>query len=314
MNQAIPGLHHVTAIAGDPQQNLAFYAGVLGMRFVKRTVNFDDPGTYHFYYGNGAAAPGSILTFFPWPGAPRGRQGAGLTTATAFSVPAGSIGWWRDRLRKEGVAVDGPEGRFDEEALAFDDPDGLRIELIGVANADAREAWDGGAVPAAHGIRGFHGVTLTEESFERTAGLLTGTLGFRAAGEKGNRFRFAGADGGPGALVDLLCEPKAPRGVVAVGTVHHVAWRAPGDEEQERWRRTVAGMGTHVTPIVDRCYFRSIYFREPGGVLFEVATDAPGFAVDEPADRLGAELRLPPWLEPRRAQIEEALPAIVVPA
>ncbi len=313
MNQAIPGLHHVTAIAGDPQRNLAFYAGTLGMRFVKRTVNFDDPGTYHFYYGDGAASPGSIMTFFPWPGAPRGRQGAGLTTATAFSIPGASLGWWATRLKDAGVSVDGPLPRFDDQLLSFDDPDGLRLELVATAASDPREPWGGGSVPAEHGIRGFHGVTLTENSVDRTAALLTETLGFRASGQSGNRSRFHAADAGPGTTVDLLHDPAAPRGIVAVGTVHHVAWRAPGDADQERWRKTISGLGTHITPIVDRCYFRSTYFREPGGVLFEIATDGPGFAIDESPERLGETLRLPPWLESRRAELEETLPAIEIP-
>jgi glyoxalase family protein len=310
VNQGIPGLHHITAIAGDPQANLAFYAGVLGLRLVKRTVNFDDPHTYHLYYGDGAGSPGSILTFFPWPGAPRGRRGSGQTTATAFSVPAGSLGWWVDRLKAAGVSFDGPAPRFDDEAVGFDDPDGLRLELIGVTGPDPRAPWAGGGVPAEHAIRGFHGVTLTEESVERTAALLTGTLGFRAAGGKGNRHRFESIDAAPGSRIDLLHAPGTPRGVVAVGTIHHVAWRARGDADQERWRASIAALGTHVTPVVDRSYFRSIYFREPGGVLFEIATDAPGFAIDEPLERLGESLRLPPWLEPRRAEIEEALPAL----
>ena len=313
MNPAIPGLHHVTAIAGDPQQNLAFYAGTLGLRFVKRTVNFDDPGTYHFYYGDGAASPGSIITFFPWPGAPRGRRGAGLTTATAFSVPDASLRWWADRLRAAGVLIEGPAPRFEDRVIGFDDPDGLRIELVGVAEPDPRAPWAGGPVPAEHGIRGIHGVTVTENSADRTAELLTETLGFRPSGESGNRLRFHAADAGPGASIDLLHEPAAPRGIVAVGTVHHVAWRAPGDGEQERWRKAIAALGTHITPIVDRCYFRSTYFREPGGVLFEIATDGPGFTADEPLESLGESLRLPPWLEARRAELEETLPAIEAP-
>jgi len=309
VNQEIPGLHHITAIAGDPQANVAFYAGTLGLRFVKRTVNFDDPHTYHLYYGDESGSPGSIMTFFPWPGAPRGRHGTGQTTATAFSVPADSLAWWAGRLKAAGVAVDGPTTRFGEGVLAFDDPDGLRLELIGAA-VDPRAPWDRGPVPAAHAIRGFHGVTLTEESVERTAALLTGSLGFRPGGDEGNRRRFEAPSGAPGSRIDLLHAPEAPCGIVAVGTIHHVAWRAPGAADQERWRASIAARGIHVTPIVDRSYFRSIYFREPGGVLFEIATDAPGFAIDEPVERLGETLRLPPWLEARRAEIEGALPSL----
>jgi glyoxalase family protein len=313
LSQPISGIHHVTAIAGDPQKNADFYVGVLGLRMVKRTVNYDDPGTYHLYYGDEIGRPGTLITFFPWPGAPRGRQGTGQTAATALSIPPGSIGWWMDWLKRNGAATRGPEDRFGDEVVSLDDPDGIAIELIVPALADGREPWREGPVPAERAIRGFHGVTLVEAAYERTAGLLTATLGFRAAGEKGNRFRFEAGAGGAGSIVDLLCAPQAPRGIVAVGTVHHVAWRAPTGESQEEWRKTVSSLGYNVTPIVDRHYFRSIYFREPGGVLFEIATDGPGFLVDETRGTLGTRLVLPPWLEPRRAELDGILPGIRVP-
>jgi len=317
----IPGIHHITAIAGDPQRNVDFYVGALGLRMVKRTVNFDDPGTYHLYYGDESGRPGSLLTFFPWPGAPRGRVGSGQAAATSYSIPPESIGYWLDRLKRHQIATRGPEGRFGDQVISFSDPDGLPLELAASAESDLREPWREGPVPAEHAIRGFHGVTLLEERPEGTAGFLTETLGFRAAkeagaaaGATGERRRFSAGRGGPGAIVDVVAGPGSPRGIVAVGTVHHVAWRAPSDADQEEWRKKIAALGTNVTPIIDRKYFRSIYFREPGGVLFEIATDAPGFAIDESKDRLGLSLVLPPWLEPRRAELEAALPPIRLPA
>ncbi|HKW51785.1 MAG TPA: ring-cleaving dioxygenase [Candidatus Eisenbacteria bacterium] len=314
MASEIPGIHHITAIAGDPQRNVDFYVGALGLRMVKRTVNFDDPGTYHLYYGDESGRPGSLLTFFPWPGAPRGRVGTGQAAATSYSIPPESVGFWMDRLKQSGIAARGPEGRFGDQVISFSDPDGLPLELAASAESDPREPWRDGPVPAEHAIRGFHGVTLLEERPEGTEGLLTQTLGFRAAEEDGGRRRFAAGRGGPGAIVDVVAGAGSPRGIVAVGTVHHVAWRAPSGAEQEAWRKKIASLGTNVTPIIDRKYFRSIYFREPGGVLFEIATDAPGFAIDESPERLGMSLVLPPWLEPRRGELEAALPPIRLPA
>ncbi len=310
----IPGIHHITAIAGDPQRNVDFYVGTLGLRMVKRTVNFDDPGTYHLYYGDESGRPGSLLTFFPWPGAPRGRLGSGQATATSYSIPPESVGFWLERLKQHRIAARGPEGRFGDQVISFSDPDGLPLELAAAAESDPRAPWPEGPVPAEHAIRGFHGVTLLEDRAEGTVGLLAETLGFSAAEEAGGRRRFTAGRGGPGAIVDVLAGPGSPRGVVAVGTVHHVAWRASSDAEQEEWRKKIAALGHNVTPIIDRKYFRSIYFREPGGVLFEIATDAPGFAVAESPERLGTSLVLPPWLEPRRAERTAALPPIRLPA
>jgi glyoxalase family protein len=282
MDQEILGIHHVTAIAGEPQQNVNFYAGLLGLRLVKLTVNFDDPGTYHLYYGDEEGHPGTILTFFPWPGARRGRIGTGQVTVTSFSIPDGALGYWTERFKDHGVRFEGPVKRFDEEALVFSDPDGLQLELVASPGAEARSPWKEGPVPAEYATRGFHSVTLSEEGYERTASLLTETLGFRLAREAGNRFRYELNAGSPGTRVDVLCSPDAPRGMVAAGTVHHVAWRTPDGMQQEAWRRQIAGLGHNVTPVLDRQYFRSIYFREPGGVLFEIATDPPGFTIDEP--------------------------------
>ena len=312
MERQIGGIHHVTAIARDPQRNVDFYAGVLGLRLVKKTVNFDDPGTYHFYYGDGPGHPGTIMTFFPWPMARLGSRGAGQATVTSFSVPEGSLGWWAERLDRMGVQHDDPRPRFDEEVLTALDPDHLQIELVAQAGGtgDQRAPWDGGPVPAEHAIRGFEGVTLTEWNPEVTSEVLTGLMGFRQVSQAGDRFRFEVGIGGPGTRVDVLAKPDAPRGHVSAGTVHHVAWRTPDDAQQRAWHEEIQNRGLHVSPILDRQYFHSIYFREPGGVLFEIATDPPGFTKDEPAETLGTGLKLPPWLETQRQEIEGILPRI----
>lgn len=307
------GIHHVTAIASDPQANVDFYLSALGLRLVKRTVNFDSPDVYHLYYGDEGGNPGSILTFFPWPGARPGRRGSGQASTTSFSVPEASIGWWHERLRRLGVAVEQPATRLAEDVLVFYDPDGLRLELVASPVGDDRPPWERGPLPAEHAIRGLAGVTLSEVDAERTAGLLTGTLGFRPLVEEGDRFRFAVGQGGPGAMVDVLGTPGAERGLVAAGSVHHVAWRAPDEQTQLGWRQEIVETGLDVTPVLDRQYFRSIYFREPGGVLFEIATDPPGFTVDEDPAHLGEQLRLPPWLEPDREKLESVLPPLTLP-
>jgi glyoxalase family protein len=307
------GLHHVTAIAGDPQRNVDFYLEALGLRLVKRTVNFDDRGTYHLYYGDEVGSPGSILTFFPWPGAPRGRRGTGQATTVGFSVPETAMGWWAERLRGRGVDIEGPVTRGGEDVLVVSDPDGLRLELVAAPAADPRPPWETGPIPPESAIRGLHSVTMTEGGPDQTAELLTDRLGFRLIEQVGDRLRFDVGEGGPGALVDVLAQPSAARGLVAAGTVHHVAWRAPDDAAQQAWRASLVEQGVDVTPVLDRRYFHSIYFREPGGVLFEIATDNPGFAIDEPVAELGSALRLPPWLEAERAMIEATLPQLNVP-
>ena len=301
----ILGIHHVTAIAGDPARNLAFYAGVLGMRLVKKTVNFDDPGSYHLYYGDASGSPGTILTFFPWPGARRGRWGTGQVGTVTFAVPPGSLTWWSERLKAHGVNAERREV-LGEERLAFEDPDGLHLE-IATPPAVHGSAWPQGPVPEEHAIRGFAQVTLAVDDHARTARLLTDAMKFRPVVEAAHRFRYAAGEGSA-AHVDVLEIPDAGPGRIAVGNVHHVAWRVAGEAEQLEWRERLTQHGVNVTPVLDRQYFRSIYFREPGGVLFEIATDPPGFAIDEPADRLGTTLRLPPWLEPQRARIESVLP------
>jgi glyoxalase family protein len=296
----ILGVHHVTAIASDPQKNIDFYAGVLGLRLVKLTVNYDDPTTYHLYYGDGQGHPGTIMTFFPWPGAIAGRIGTGQLTVTSFAVPQKSVGYWKSRLTEHEKSVQETRSEFDEELLFFTDPDGLQLELVATPHADPDRVWNRSHVPADFAIRGFHRVTLSENGYERTASLLTDTLGFKRIQERGARFRYAASNGLPGTIVDLICAPEGRPGRVAVGTVHHVAWRTPTDEQQVKWRETIRDLQYNVTPVIDRTYFRSIYFREPGGVLFEIATDPPGFAVDEPADQIGTSLVLPLWLEGER--------------
>ncbi len=311
--EGILGIHHVTAIAGEPQRNIDFYAGMLGLRLVKVTVNFDDPSTYHLYYGDAQGHPGTILTFFPWPGAMRGRIGTGQLTVTSFAVPERALEYWQKRFQEHSIEYKETRSLLTERTLAFADPDGLQLELVSSSDANPDRPWNQSPVPVDFAIRGFHHVTLSEEGYERTAALLTETLGFRLFDTKGNHFRYAVCSGGSGAIVDVLCAPAGRAGRVAVGTVHHVAWRTPTDEQQLQWRRMLNSRQYNVTPIIDRKYFHSIYFREPGGVLFEIATDPPGFAIDEPANELGSRLVLPAWLEPSRAELEQVLPKLHLP-
>ncbi len=306
------GLHHVTAIGSDPRRNLAFYTQVLGLRLVKKTVNFDDPGTYHLYYGSYDATPGTLLTFFLWEGLPRGRAGSGMVSAVAYVVPAGSLDFWRARLAAHGTSpADAP--RLGEAALSFADPDGLPLELVEAAEPDPRPPVPHPEVPARHAIRGFHSVTLQAGTGEQTAWVLNQDMGYQLAAQEGSRSRYSPAVPGPGTAVDLLIDPGQAAGSSGVGTVHHVAFRTPDDSDQRQAHAELTNRGFGVSPIVDRCYFHSIYFREPGGVLFEIATDGPGFTVDEPLDRLGGSLQLPAWHEPMRAKIEAALPPLAQP-
>lgn len=307
------GIHHVTAIAGDPQQNLDFYSGVLGLRLVKRTVNFDDPGTYHLYYGDEEGRPGTIMTFFPWLGAPRGSLGAGQVGTTAFSVPEGSITFWEQRIRATGLPVESPESRFGEQVLSFADPDGLRLEMVAHDEASDLPPWYDGPISAEFAVRAFHGVTLIEHTLEATAEVLTGSLGFVEGNASGSRYRFEALEGGPASRVDVIVRPDQTFGHIGAGSVHHVAFRIAGDEEQTGWRTEALAKGLQVTPVQDRNYFHSLYFREPGGVLFEIATDSPGFAVDESVAELGSSLRLPEWLEPQRQVLQAQLPELTLP-
>jgi glyoxalase family protein len=306
----IVGLHHVTAYASDPQRNLDFYTEVMGLRFVKRTVNFDDPGTYHFYFGDDAGSPGTILTFFPWPHAARGIAGAGETTHTAFSVPQGSLDYWHERLTAEGVLVEKTGKRFEEEVLTFVDPDGMKLELVAHSDAGAAKASRFSPVPPQHAIRGFFGVTLLERDLRATETTLK-MMGFERIAEEGNRVRFSAAGHALGRRIDVVVDAKAGYGRAGAGSVHHIAFRAPDDEAQLEWREEIE-QRLQVTTVQDRTYFHSIYFREPGGVLFEMATDPPGFTLDERIESLGEELRIPEWLEPRRATIEQRLAPITL--
>lgn len=280
------GLHHVTAFAGDAQTNLDFYTQVMGLRLIKRTVNFDDPGTYHFYYSDERGMPGRIITFFPWPTAPPGRAGTGQAAGVSLAVPQGSLDSWIKRLRDASVHVDEPQVRFDEEFISFRDPHGLRIELFA----------------AGVSIR-LHSVTLCEVDPEKTFATLS-LLGFKRVAEHGDRTRFDLA----GTPLDVLAMPGAEPGRISSGVVHHIAWRVADEQTQDAWRERLKKAGVHVTRVIDRQYFKSIYFREAGGVLFEIATDGPGFFIDE--EVLGQSLKLPPWLEPIRDSIERRLPPL----
>lgn len=311
MNEKIPGLHHVTAIAADPQRTVDFYVQVLGLRLVKQTVNFDDPSAYHLYFGDDLGRPGTALTFFSWPNTRAGQPGSGQVSAVAFSAPAESLGFWRDRLTAQHIAHHGPVRVFDEEVLSLADPDGLLLELVAHAGPDERPGWQNGPLPGQYALRGFHGVTLAEND-EATTPLLAG-MGFERLAQAGNRLRYTSSDGSSGSLVDLHLLPAALPGRMGAGAVHHIAWRTPDGESQLAWRAALTAMAVPVTRVMNRVYFHSIYFREPGGMLFEIATDGPGFTVDEPASRLGSRLALPPWMEAMRRSIEVNLPALAVP-
>lgn len=323
MNRPLAGIHHITAMAGDPRANVAFYTRVLGQRLVKRTVNFDDPGTHHLYYGDAVGTPGTILTFFPWPGARRGVRGNGEAVAVAYAVAPGALEFWQARLAQAGAAA-GPLGeRFGARVLPLLDPDGMAVELI-ESDAAPVAHWAEGPVEAGAALRGFHGVTLQVADAGASGALLEESFGYTQVGSEGNRTRYVaggaggagsagGAGGAPGRTVDLLVPPGAAppvRSRLGAGSIHHVALRVAGDAEQAERRAALLRAGFSLTPVQDRQYFRSVYFREPGGVLYELATDGPGFDRDEAVAELGGALKLPPWLEPRRAAIEAALPEL----
>lgn len=312
MPEPVVGLHHVTAIASDPQRNLDFYCEVLGLRFVKRTVNFDDPGSYHFYFGDDIGSPGSILTFFAWPQASRGRVGVGETSAVAFSVPRSSLEFWEKRILSNRSPIEHVGERFGDPVLSLGDPDGMRIELVGVSQPLSLAAPRTSDIPAEHAIRGFNGVTLCEMGSELTAQVLE-KMGLSKIGEENHRIRFSSQSKVPGNQIDILIQPELVYGDMGAGTIHHIAFRAPNDAAQLEWRQVLSKVPLNVTPVRDRTYFHSIYFREPGGVLFEIATDPPGFTYDEPAEHLGEALKLPPWLEKHRSDIEHSLVHIELP-
>ena len=313
MKNTLPGLHHITAIASDPQQNVDFYTGVLGLRLVKITINYDDPNSYHFYYGDEAGSPGSILTFFAWPSGYLGVQGTAQATVTSFSVPEGSLDYWKQRFEQHHIRHEPPIHRWDEDTLVFYDPDGLQLELVAHPEATEKAGWANGPIPQEYATRGFHSVTLAVKDSTRTTHLLTETLGFQLLREEGNRARYVVGQQGAARTVDILTLPNEPQGVVGIGSVHHIAWRTPTDEQQQAWHTLLTKQQYRVSPVMDRQYFHSIYFREPGGVLFEIATDPPGFIADEPLEQLGTSLRLPEWLESRRDEIQNGLLPLTLP-
>lgn len=308
MENTILGLHHITAIAGDAKRNFDFYANILGLRFIKKTVNFDDPGTYHFYFGDEIGSAGTILTFFPWgEGIPQGRRGSGMATEIGYSVPKGSLEFWVERFEKFNVIYNKPAERFGERYLTFLDPDGLKLELIESSTPDNRKPWETDEVKADVATRGFHNVTITLNDISGTAGVLIEVFGYKLLSTESNRYRYATDAVDNAAIVDLVELKDEKRGHVANGTVHHVAFRVKNDEVLMHFRDKVAARGLSITPQIDRNYFHSLYFREPGGVLFEIATDNPGFTVDETVEELGKNLKLPAQYESRREDIEAHL-------
>lgn len=306
--EIIPGIHHITAITNSANVNLKFYTEALGLRLVKKTVNFDDPYTYHFYYGDEPGTPGTILTFFPWENMPPGKQGAGQVTGIAFLIPQHAIDFWKSRLEELRLSFE-TEKRFDEEVVRFADPHGLSLELVETKRLPDIRPWDRSTIPPQYSIRGFHSATATLNSVTDSAMLLTDTLGMQKVASAEKRTRFQMATGvGSGVYYDIVENPDVPGGRMGSGTVHHIAFRARNDTEQKRWQKIIAARGLNVTPIIDRKYFRSIYFRESGGVLFEIATDPPGFLIDEDISKLGEKLMLPDCYESRRQEIEKRLP------
>lgn len=308
MKKKTKGIHHITAIVGNPQENVDFYAGVLGLRLVKKTINFDDPGTYHFYFGNEVGKPGTIITFFPWPGGRRGKIGDGQVGVTSYVIPKGSMSFWENRLEKFNVPFSKIE-RFGEPYLRLSDPHGLQIELVEREEGENNK-WSFGGVASDVAIKGFGGAILFSSSPEKTAELLENELGLELVGKEGEWIRYRSI-GDIGNVIDLKTIPTG-RGQMGVGTVHHIAWRSEDDEDQLDWKKRLEQHGYQVTPVQDRKYFHSIYFREQGKILFEIATDPPGFAIDEGKEKLGENLMLPEWYEPYRKRLEQVLPPVQV--
>jgi glyoxalase family protein len=308
----LPGIHHVTSITADVQKCVDFYVSVLGLRFIKKSINQDMPDTYHIYFGDYVGTPGTAMTFFGWPDWPKRRAGSGQVTTVSFSVPPDSLEFWNSRLRKLGVKASSTS-RFGTDAIVLTDPDGIEVELVAQSSRQRWVPWPESPVDEQHAIRGFHSVTMTVAEAAATFDLLVKTMGFRKAGQEGHRTRFETGEGGPHAILDVIESPEGPEGEESIGTVHHVAWRAADAAHQSEWREVLIKVGRNVTPVIDRYYFKSIYFREPGGVLFEIATDGPGFTIDETAESLGSSLSLPPWFNVRRDRLDATLPPIVVP-
>ncbi len=312
MTGGISGIHHVTCITADVQKNVDFYVGVLGLRFVKKSINQDLPDTYHIYFADYVGSPGTAMTFFGWPTWPARRTGTGQVTTVSFAIPERSLDYWTKRV--DSLRQNFTRGkRFGADVLTVRDADGIEVELVGEAKDEGWVPWKEGPVPTQHAIRGFHSVTMTVAEASKTLELLGGTMQFLEAARDGARTRFETGPGGPAAILDVIEAPAAGEGQESIGTVHHVAWRTPDDRTQVEWRDRLVGVGRNVTPVIDRWYFKSIYFREPGGVLFEIATDGPGFTVDEKPEDLGSGLSLPPWFDVRRDQLDKTLTPIVVP-
>lgn len=309
MMDKLLGLHHITAIAGDAQRNYDFYTKVLGLRLVKKTVNFDDPQTYHFYYGDKVGTPGTILTFFPWANVRQGKNGAGMATEIGYSVPKGSLDFWKGRFEKNNIRYDNRE-HFGEKQIAFRDPDGLWLTLIEAKNNDERKGFETAEIKAEVAIKGFHSVTLTLNNIKATAAILTEVFGYKQVAQEGNLLRYQTDAVQTAAIVDLLEMPQAQRGLNAAGTNHHVAFRVKDEETQMAFREKIVARGLQITGKINRDYFFSLYFREPGGVLFEIATDNPGFATDETVETLGSSLQLPDQYKAMRDQIEKGLPEL----
>ena len=310
MENKISGLHHITAIAGNAKSNYDFYTKVLGLRFVKKTVNFDDPHTYHFYFGDEAGTPGTILTFFPWENITTGRRGTGMVTEIGYAVPEGSLDFWMKRFEKFNVTYNKPAEKFSETYLTFLDPDGLKMELTEHAEVKQRTPWITNDVSADVATRGFHHVSLTLAKADKTAELLTEVFGYKLKEQNVNRYRYVTDAIENANVIDLVEVAGERQGLVAGGSVHHVAFRVKDDATQKMMQEKLIARGLQVTPVIDRNYFHSVYFREPGGVLFEIATDNPGFSIDEPLNELGTHLKLPAQYESRREEIERVLPKL----
>lgn len=310
---SIEGIHHITAITADAQKCISFYTKILGLRFIKLTVNFDDPSSYHLYFGDAVGSPGSILTFFVWPGGNTGRQGVGQATTIAFSIPEQAMSFWIHRLTHFGIPFEKKKGeRFDDNYLIFKDPDGMFLELV-VNDTENASRWTTNDIASDVAIQGFHSVTLWEDGFEATHAFLTTVLGYAQRSHSESIFRYTMNTQGNGRFIDVRFAPDFWQGTLGTGTIHHIAFRVPGDAVQQEWRKYLVQHGANVSPVMDRKYFHSIYFHEPGGVLFEIATQGPGFTVDEPLDQLGSRLQLPTMYEPMREKIEAVLPKVVIP-
>jgi len=313
---AVRGLHHVTVVAGDPQENVEFYTGVMGMRLVKKSVNQDAPDTYHLFYADGVGSPGTDLTFFPWPDLPKSQPAPGQIVEVPFAVPPNSLEYWQQRFDEHGVTTGALETRFGERTLSFEDPHGLRLALVETDDERDFTPWEHSPVPEAHQVRGMHSVRMWQRELQRTEVVLTRVLGFEKVGEDDGWHRYEVRGGGSGAFAEVkVVEPPSGRVQVGgTGSVHHAAWRVRDTDEEKELRQFIARVGLQPTGLIDRFWFTSVYFREPGGVLFELATDGPGFTADESLGDLGTSLVLPPWMEDRRDEIEAGLPELEMPS